>query len=1421
MKKAERFISSILLLIITLSNIATPVAYAAQIMPTQTQQNNSSNDSATFAPNPKFHLPDTGSVLGASTSVFAIGTQSIDAEQAGSLASAHKRIPAKMQKLEKKVFKTNEDILLAVVNPDNESFSTSVEDSTGKAVTVPITTSNNGTTTTVQISGSNNIKPGRYKVTITDADGNTTEQDFTWGVLALNTDKTLYHPGETADIAMAVLNDKGDMVCDAKVDLQISNQTLGVNDTLSTENKKIVINPQCQHHDFSLQPDYEAHYQFGKKGIYQFQLTALTQNGTHTITDSIQVTDNIPFDVQRVSATRIYPPNTYPMTFNIKANRDFSGTVTETVPESFTITPATGSATTASYDTMQTVYIDPNKDPQQSLQPLINGTDQLVMPFQGTYPITQGFGAELTDPILQAFYSHYGLGGHDGVDFGLPMGTPLYAVDEGDVVWAGPGDYGTMVTVQHSWGKSYYGHMNNTSVSVGQHVIKGQLIGYSGQSGEATGPHLHFGMKPNNPDMHNGYYGKIDPMPYLPFGHAPQAIGQSLSMSPQTTILGSSDSAQASNAASLTSTPEVASPSAQPSLTPTPEQATASPTPQITPTLGVQPIASGGANEHFTVLDSQIHMDEMLANNAQTEKVKIITWHVNLKKGDTTVLGYDYQTPRESPQFYLLGPVRFYANGSDRVVFAEQRQWQIAADDVGVEWYQDSGPKWNGYSWQYRKKIDIDHTKVTGLHTTSTPTFMESGTDATQDFNFYTSNVSCTSSTTVAETGPRSIKCTTDGSGNNANVQKNSVVSDAGTRISEYINLTDAPVTNQMTFLQTVNAGTTVLFKLAIKPSTNILNLENGPGTVLGSNGPAISTGIWYRIALVYTVTDTTHYSANVYVNGVLAISVTSTGAGTALAGTTGVNLTTGWTSTAASNANKTINVDDVYVDNGSDLTDPGDIHVTAKLPISDGASNPYTTNGSAAGTVCTSGTHCRYVNERPLNTSNFLSTTTNASRENFTIQSASAGDQSLTNTTIIGDSAWLYASVGTACTGSITNNGTDSNISLTTTNTLFTNLTSTSSYPSGNQAVGIVSCNTSQLNFYEGGMLIAYTPYTNATSLSNFPVLVSLTSDTNLSTNAQSTGADILFTDATGRNLLPFEIEKYSSGTLAAWVNVSSLSATADTIIYMYYGNPAATSKANATGTWNSSYSMVMHMPNGTTLSLSDSTSNANNGTNNGSIPATTGQIDGGASFNGSTQYISVANTSLFNVGANSFSAFFWVKPATTTTIVIADNLNSSASLGWLLYLGANSVGTCTGTNAICFYDDTNHDGEPSAYTTNVWSLVGITKYGTNVAFYSNGAALGSQPAVASIPNSTANAMIGGDNVLSLDFNGSMDETEYSSVALSPGWISTQFNNQNSPSTFYSVGSVETDIYAPTLSQLMRHGTWFDSTGTKQPFNF
>jgi hypothetical protein len=101
------------------------------------------------------------------------------------------------------------------------------------------------------------------------------------------------------------------------------------------------------------------------------------------------------------------------------------------------------------------------------------------------------------------------------------------------------------------------------------------------------------------------------------------------------------------------------------------------------------------------------------------------------------------------------------------------------------------------------------------------------------------------------------------------------------------------------------------------------------------------------------------------------------------------------------------------------------------------------------------------------------------------------------------------------------------------------------------------------------------------AADLTDFPVLVSLSSDPDLAARAQSDGDDILFTSTDGTTKLNHEIEYFNGGTgeLVAWVNVPNLSSSTDTDIYMYYGNSSCGDQENAVAAWDSSFKMVQHM--------------------------------------------------------------------------------------------------------------------------------------------------------------------------------------------------------------------------------------------------
>ena len=83
---------------------------------------------------------------------------------------------------------------------------------------------------------------------------------------------------------------------------------------------------------------------------------------------------------------------------------------------------------------------------------------------------------------------------HKGLDIGASYGSPIHAVIDGTVSFAGrAGGYGNFVKVDHQGDLvSGYGHMSRIAVRRGEHVSRGQVIGYVGSTGLSTGPHLHW-----------------------------------------------------------------------------------------------------------------------------------------------------------------------------------------------------------------------------------------------------------------------------------------------------------------------------------------------------------------------------------------------------------------------------------------------------------------------------------------------------------------------------------------------------------------------------------------------------------------------------------------------------------------------------------------------------------------------------------------------------------------------------------------------------------------------------------------------------------------------------------------------------------------------------------------------------------------
>ncbi|MBI2594966.1 MAG: peptidoglycan DD-metalloendopeptidase family protein, partial [Candidatus Colwellbacteria bacterium] len=111
----------------------------------------------------------------------------------------------------------------------------------------------------------------------------------------------------------------------------------------------------------------------------------------------------------------------------------------------------------------------------------------------GKIKITQNWGETA---LSGRFYKGQA---HNGMDIGAPIGTPVYATADGHVVQVDYNgryyQYGRYVLIDHGNGlSSLYAHLSGATVGSGQSVTKGQVIGYVGDTGFVTGPHLHFGV---------------------------------------------------------------------------------------------------------------------------------------------------------------------------------------------------------------------------------------------------------------------------------------------------------------------------------------------------------------------------------------------------------------------------------------------------------------------------------------------------------------------------------------------------------------------------------------------------------------------------------------------------------------------------------------------------------------------------------------------------------------------------------------------------------------------------------------------------------------------------------------------------------------------------------------------------------------
>jgi hypothetical protein len=334
--------------------------------------------------------------------------------------------------------------------------------------------------------------------------------------------------------------------------------------------------------------------------------------------------------------------------------------------------------------------------------------------------------------------------------------------------------------------------------------------------------------------------------------------------------------------------------------------------------------------------------------------------------------------------------------------------------------------------------------------------------------------------------------------------------------------------------------------------------------------------------------------------------------------------------------------------------------------------------------------------------------------------------------------------------------------------------------------------------------------------SLVDFPVLLKMT-DLSLRSSANgghvenNNGYDILVYQSPCDSPLDYQLEYYDpvTGEINIWVRLPLLSTTADTRIYLYYGNPAVIADGSSTNTWQSSYSAIWHLSNNPTLaapSILDATANVHHGTAHGSLPASSlvaGKIGRALRFDESNDYVRIPDflygqelTMSFWFNASEvngttyqyvFSHGGWGLQNSLNVYIGEDNITIPAEIPNRSMIktvfrdmnDANNFDTLNAGNSFI-------DGNWHYYTMRIQDHGGAYIYidGNVVAVYSVWGA--------NVFDPVTDLFLGGREDLNPGrfYGGLLDEVRISSVWRSSNWIRTEYNNQNDPTVFLAIGA-------------------------------
>jgi hypothetical protein len=318
--------------------------------------------------------------------------------------------------------------------------------------------------------------------------------------------------------------------------------------------------------------------------------------------------------------------------------------------------------------------------------------------------------------------------------------------------------------------------------------------------------------------------------------------------------------------------------------------------------------------------------------------------------------------------------------------------------------------------------------------------------------------------------------------------------------------------------------------------------------------------------------------------------------------------------------------------------------------------------------------------------------------------------------------------------------------------------------------------------------------------NLSDFPVYLDLEDlGSDFFDDVKSEGADIRITTSDGETEVPREVVSCDTTEETGEVHFKgTLSSSSDTEFYIYYGNSSASEPSSdatygSENVWDSNYKAVYHLDD-----ANDSTSNDNDGSTTGTSFSTSGKV-GGAIYNSggsSDKLMSVSSSASLISATQSLTFSCWMKVTSLrqqTFPLVMRLLPDPSAPKYHSYALRFDSSTGEPYPRLCVVntaDANKRYNDSTVISTNTWYYVVGTYDGSDIKYYFDGSYVGKTAQTGNISFGSNRELRIADNYYGNGqyYTGYVDEVRIINEAKNANWISTEYNNQNSPSTFYSI---------------------------------